>query len=536
MPASTRIVPPVEPPSGDPDPRRRPDRRTPDMAEPEALLERYRAARARRAVWEGHWQDCYDHALPNGLPFRGGGTPGERRVDRLFDGTAPDAVEQLAASLLSELTPPWSRWFGFQPGPALAGTERDRIAPMLDRAAGVVQSHFDRSNFAVEIHQAFLDLVTVGTASLLMEEASPGSPSSLRFTAVPLAEAVLEEGPDGRLDGTFRRSDATLAQILRRFPGAELPEEVRARTGEEPDRRFTLVEAVLPDDAAYRWGVVLDSGLAAPSWLAQGRFAQSPFVNFRWLKAPGETYGRSPVMKALPDIKTANKVVELVLKNASIAVTGIWQAEDDGVLNPATIRLVPGTIIPKAMGSAGLTPLANPGRFDVSQLVLDDLRGRIRHALMVDRLGPVDSARMTATEVLERSVEMARLLGATYGRLQAELMTPLLLRAVSILRRRGEIPDITVDGRLVELQHRSPLAQAQAQRDVQATLRWLDGVRALGTEATAAVDAAATARWLGEAFNVPAKLMRAGAAMPPRAPDLATTSDPVAVPAAVPHG
>src|SRR3546814_6808214 len=65
-------------------------------------------------------------------------------------------------------------------------------------------------------------------------------------------------------------------------------------------------------------------------------------------------------MKALPDIKTANKVVELILKNASIAVTGIWQADDDGVLNPATVRLVPGAIIPKAQGSAGLTPLAAP--------------------------------------------------------------------------------------------------------------------------------------------------------------------------------
>ena len=506
--------------------------RTKDLSEPEALLERYRVARDRRAVWESHWQDCYDHALPNGRPFRGDGTPGERRVDRLFDGTAPDAVEQLAASLLSELTPPWSRWFGFQPGPTLTGAERDRVAPLLDRAAGIVQAHFDRSNFAVEIHQAFLDLVTVGTASLLMEEAAPGAPSSLRFTAVPLAEAVLEEGPDGRLDATFRRSEATLAQILQRFPGADLPDELRKQAAETPDSRFPLVEAVLPDGTAYRWGVVLDSGLAKPSWLAQGRFAQSPFVNFRWLKAPGETYGRSPVMKALPDIKTANKVVELVLKNASIAVTGIWQADDDGVLNPTTIRLVPGTIIPKAVGSAGLTPLANPGRFDVSQLVLDDLRGRIRHALLVDRLGPVESARMTATEVLERSVEMARLLGATYGRLQAELMTPLVLRAVSILRRRGEIPDITVDGRLVELQHRSPLAQAQAQRDVQAALRWLDSVKALGPEAEATVDAAATAHWLGEAFGVPAKLMRAEVAAPAAAP--AATSVVVPPPSPAP--
>jgi len=311
-----------------PDPTASKRRRGAEPSEPEALLDRYRAARERRSVWESHWQECYDHALPNGRPFRGTGTPGERRVDRLFDGTAPDAVEQLAASLLSELTPPWSRWFGFQPGPALTGAERDRVAPMLDRAAGIVQAHVDRSNFAVEVHQAFLDLVTVGTACLLMEEAVPGSASSLRFTAVPLAEAVLEEGPDGRLDGTFRRSEATMAQILHRFPTAELPDAVSRRGVEEPDARFPLVEAVLPDGAAYRWAVVLDSGLADPSWLAQGRFAQSPFVNFRWLKAPGETYGRSPVMKALPDIKTANKVVELVLKNASIAVTGIWQAGD----------------------------------------------------------------------------------------------------------------------------------------------------------------------------------------------------------------
>ncbi len=144
--------------------------------------------------------------------------------------------------------------------------------------------------------------------------------------------------------------------------------------------------------------------------------SDSPVLAFRWLKSPGEIYGRSPVMKALPDIKTANKVVELILKNASIAVTGIWQADDDGVLNIANIELKPGSIIPKAVGSQGLKPLEMPGRFDISQLVLGDLRTRINHALLADKLAPIASARMTATEVLERSAEMALLLGATYGR------------------------------------------------------------------------------------------------------------------------
>lgn len=309
-----------------PDPARpRPGPPTPGRAA--ALLERFAQARNRRAGWESHWQDCYDYALPNGRPFRHGGTPGERRVDRLFDGTAPDGVEQLAASLLAQLTPPWSRWFGFVPGPELTDAGRDRIAPMLDRAATVVQAHFDRSNYAVEAHQAFLDLVTVGTASLLLEEAAPGEPSSLRFTAVPLADAVLDEGPQGRLDVTFRRAELTVAQIRHRFPAASLPETVRRAGADDPDARFPVVEAVEPDGVSYRWAVVLDSGEDEPPILAEGRFTQSPFLNFRWLKAPGEVYGRSPVMKALPDIRTANKVVELVLKNASIAVTGIWQAE-----------------------------------------------------------------------------------------------------------------------------------------------------------------------------------------------------------------
>ncbi|MGB7949880.1 MAG: portal protein, partial [Candidatus Binatia bacterium] len=214
------------------------------------------------------------------------------------------------------------------------------------------------------------------------------------------------------------------------------------------------------------------------------------------------------VMKALPDIKTANKVVELVLKNASIAVTGIWQVDDDGVINPATINLVPGTIIPKAVGSAGLRPLEAPGRFDVSQLILDQLRSRILKALLVDQLGQVNGPRMTATEVVERAAEMARILGATYGRLQSEMLTPLMSRAQGILARRGEILDLPIDEGIVVLDYKSPQARYQAQQDIQSTMVWLDAVRAMGPEALSAVDQPRAASWLGRALGVPEELIR----------------------------
>jgi hypothetical protein len=139
---------------------------------------------------------------------------------------------------------------------------------------------------------------------------------------------------------------------------------------------------------------------------------------------------------------------------------------------------------------------------------------------------------MTATEVLERSQETARVLGATYGRLQAELLTPLVARALSILSRRGEIDELALDGRTVQLQLRAPLAQLQAQKDVANTVGWIERVAALGDAGLATVDLAAAARWIGETMGVPAELIRpeaAEGAPPPDAP--APDAPPTAAPA-----
>ena len=438
--------------------------------------------------------------------------PGAKHSDKLFDGTAPDGVEQLSASLLSQLTPPWPRWFGLTLGPEIDEMDRHQATGALEGASNALQSHFDRSNFAVEMHQCYMDLVTVGTASLLFEEAPAGDPSAFRFTAVPLSQVVFEESADGRLDTTYRRSELTLAQFKQRFPKAPLPQDAARQAENNPAYNIAVLEAVYPENGRYRYLAILDGhgghhGPAEHTIIAEGRFQGSPFINFRWLKAPGEIYGRSPVMKALPDIKTANKVVELTLKNASIAVTGIWQADDDGVLNPASIKLAPGTIIPKAVGSAGLTPLNSPGRFDISELVLKDLRQNIRRALLVDKLGQPDAPRMTATEVVESSSEMARLLGATYGRLQSELLTPLISRGLVILARRGAVPEMQIDGHTVDLEYKSPLARQQAQRDTQNAMAWIDLISRLGPEAMAIVDRGKLVRWLAQAYSVPEDLL-----------------------------
>lgn len=186
------------------------------------ISDRYVKARKRRENWEPLWQDCYDYVLPQRGNFDGAASAGQIKNAQIYDATAMDAADQLAASLLGNLTPSWSQWFGLKPGPDLSPEEAEALAPVLEKAAKTIQDHFDRSNFAVEIHQCYLDLIIGGTASLCFEENDPGSFSAFRFNAIPLRHIALEEGTNGYLDGSYRTLLLTHAQIMERYPLAEL--------------------------------------------------------------------------------------------------------------------------------------------------------------------------------------------------------------------------------------------------------------------------------------------------------------------------
>lgn len=481
----------------------------PVVLPPADVLARFRVARTMRQNWESLWQECSDYTLP----YQQSSYGGLQKNTRLFDGTAGNAVDQLASSLLAQLTPPFSQWIGLAPGPMASESEKAFLGPILRETNEILQGHFDRSNFSVEMHQAFLDLVTYGTACLRFDETDPGEFSAFRFQTMRLTGMFFLDSAQGKLETSFCEISFSREELLARFPEAaeHLPDEKG-----NAEIRYPVLYAVTPrpQEGGHLLSFLLNIEDSTPVLLEQMAVETSPFIAFRWQKSAGEMYGRSPVMKALPDIKTANKVVELILKNASIAVTGIWLADDDGILNPANIKLVPGAIIPKAVGSAGLTPLKMPGNFDISQLILSDLRQKINHALLGDYIGSQDK-RMTATEVLERQSGLIQTLGATFGRLQGELLMPLALRAIHILQQRGEIADIPVDGRKVTLEYLSPLARAQGQRDVQATLNWIDTAQRYGDAAGQYLDIPATLKFLAKSLGVPSHLFQSPPVTPP---------------------
>ena len=381
------------------------------------LMQLYKKALDEREIWLNRWKTAMRYTIPTD----------DTDAAMLFDATASDAVDNLAASMYSLLTPPESLWINL--------VRESDLSPNPEIATDVLRAHLNDSNFYTTIHQCYTDLVVLGTACLFMAENPIGADSAFSFTAIPMKDIALLPGM------IFHTTSLPACDIMEKYPTITFPNQMKDTIKNNPQTPIRLVQSLVGSDFTA-WVDV--GGDFENNIVARGTFETNPYIIFRWSLVSGEIYGRGPVLRALPDIKTVNKVVELVLKNATIAVSGIWQADDDGVINLSNINLTPGAIIPKAVGSSGLTPLSSGADFDVSQIILHDLRDRIRHTLLADRLGLLSDKEMTATEILARNSDMIRILGATYGRLLHEFIKPLCERGLQILSRRGLIEPILV--------------------------------------------------------------------------------------------
>ena len=482
------------------------------MHDSNKYLERYEKAKAHRQNFVDLFEECYEYALPQRESFYYE-TAGQRRDDKIFDETAVVGVQEFASRLQSGLVPNFARWADLIAGSEIPKSERDFVDNDLDEITEYVFEVLQNSNFSQEVHEAFMDLA-VGTGVLCVDEGDAVNP--VRFSAIPLPHVVLDTGPDDKIDHVFReRKGIRNSEITILYPDAKLDPKVQQRAQRDPEGKCTLLEVLCKDyskknEEAYLLYVI---DMATKTYIKEQQFkgvGSNPYVCFRWSKCAGEVYGRGPLINALSAIKTTNLTIQLILENAQMAISGIYQMDDDGIINPDTINLVPGTIIPKSPQSGGLQPIQSAGRFDVADIVLSDMRLNIKRALYNDMLGNPDRTPASATEVAERMADLSRRIGSAFGRLQAELVQPVLQRVIYILKKQGRIELPTVNGREVKIRSSSPLAQAQSNQDITAVSRFLELVNAyFGPDTTnVLINSEETAIHLAKKFGVPDGLIR----------------------------
>ena len=122
--------------------------------------------------WEDHWQEILDYVMPRKADVITLRTKGEKRTEILFDSTAIQANTLLAASLQGTLTSPSLPCYLLLRDKEL--NEDEEVARFLEDTARRMYDAFNDSNFNTEVHEMYLDLTSIGTGCLFVEESKRG--------------------------------------------------------------------------------------------------------------------------------------------------------------------------------------------------------------------------------------------------------------------------------------------------------------------------------------------------------------------------
>ena len=487
------------------------------------LAKRAEKAQGHKSNWDAMLSDAYEFALPMRNTYNSQ-APGQQKMDRVFDSTAINSVQNFASILQQGVTPPFQEFLDFLPGVDIPEQNQEEARKQLKEKQKQFFEIVHASNFDLAIAEFNTDLA-VGTASMLVMEGTDDKP--LNHIAVPNSQISIDEGAFGSVDGVFRRHNKPLRVLEIEWPDMKegIKAELRAEEKDNPGATANLVEGTYYDNEAdnYVYQVLLTGTGSDESTVTGGKQGSAsdariivertmdvhPWIITRWIKVAGEVYGRGPLLFSLPDIKTLNKAKEFILQRASFDVAGMWEAVDDGVMNPDLIEITPGAVISVA-ASGNLRGLAPASNMDVSQLVVQDLQMSIKESLLDESLpseaGPVRSP----TEIIERVKRLQQKTGTPLARYMSEFLEPWANRCLSILHNKGIMENrLKVDGKIIKIKPTSPLAQQQNLQELQDVLQYIQIAQGLGPEVFAlGVKVEEVPEWLGKKLAIDPKLMR----------------------------
>lgn len=427
----------------------------------------------RRANWENHWEQIAQYILPRKQGFVGMRSEGEQKMRYVYDSTAIHANELLASALHGLATNPASKWFGLRMT-VDDMNEIDQVRTYLSDVEGYMwaKMYAPGTNFATSLHESYLELGAFGTAVMFIGERIDGG---LLTDSRPLHECYISQNEEGVVDTLFRRRQYTTRQLwlLGKTRGWDLPSRIEeaADSGKWEEKHWVVhgvtpreernIDSKAPNDMAWASTYFLENGLHK---LDEGGFPEFPYLVPRWTLLPGEQYGRCPAMTALPDVKMLNVMMLTLIKALQKAVDPPLWLPYEGAVGPT--RTIPGGV---NFYKGDRMPQLHPTSLQGIQVVteaMEQLRDKIRQTFYSDVVQTYQHDReMTAFEVEQRQQERMRLMGPLVGRLESELLGPLIDRVYGIMERKGELPVAPemLDNQEFIVEYVSPLANVQKQ-------------------------------------------------------------------------
>jgi hypothetical protein len=482
-----------------------------------SLIKYYEKLREERGTFESHWREIAEYIIPNKDAINAKKTPGEKKFTELYDATAVHSNELLASALHGMLTNPTTPWFGLTTGvPAL--DRDDEVRKWLQEAVRALLNMMNNSNFQTEIHEVYLDLGSFGTAALLIDE---DDTDVFRFLSMPIYEVYIDENYKGVVGSVLRCFKKPIKDIVDEFGAEKFEERELKELLKNPHKEMEILHVVGENTKYNPYKIEVGNKKYFTEYVLKDKkivldskgYNTFPLAIPRWTKISGEKYGRSPGMKALPDIKMVNQIMKVTLRGAQKAIDPPLQAPDDGTMGP--IRTTPGAINYYRAGTDDrIESLQTGARVDIGFDIVEQVKTQIRSAFFIDQLQLREGPQMTATEVMQRTEEQLRLMAPILSRQHNELLKPVVDRCFEIAQRRGLLPPLPAKlAKLekIDVQYTSMIARAQKTAELESFNRMLGLLGPIiQIDPTVAdnLDCDAGFEWAAQTLSLPYELIR----------------------------
>lgn len=447
--------------------------------EKEKLLKKFEECVAEKT----RFQDLYDDVYKYGMPERYNNIKdvnekGAKNTFEIFSSSFIQACEGFVQRVQNLLFPVNSPWIDLETGYRYkiddnVKSQKENIDKELEKIAGNLNAFKDCSNFDKIATQFCYELIA-GTGVMLVKEGTTSNP--LIFVNIPFKDIYIVDGVNGEADMFFRKLKVKNRLVSETWKGA-----VWEYDSDAEDTEVEFLEATYYDYKKRLWNYeVINKNKDVAIYKRESK--TSPFVDLRWGKLTGESYGRGQGLKVIADVKTQNLIKKYSLQGLAFTIPAFTITEDADI---DKFRIEPGVLNPVRSNISTNPPIQQipvNQQPDLNQYNINQLEMDIKRGMMASTIPNDPSRRTTATEVAERVAELRNSTANTFGTF-LEFERRLIARMIDVLQSFGYISDAieprNFDGYEFKIKINTELANQQASLEVQRTIQAISYLQAL---------------------------------------------------------
>ena len=463
------------------------------MPDIEKIIRQNNQLSGKNADWRSYHQDLATFGLPRKAYITTPRITGERiNLNFLYDQTAVRSVKKFVGGFFSNLTNPATKWYGF----TLQNQNRmtKNIEIFFRDVTEIQLAIQSRTNLYNVFKEFFADYGVFGTSTIAKHK---DPKTKINYMMIPIEQVNIVDDAHGRTTDVYRNFKLTLDQAYGLW-GKKAGEQVLEGMKEKPNNQADFLHYVGPRER-YNPYMLDNTNMKFQSlWIAkqgsnkgahlieEGGFDRLPYYVGRYWKDASETFGFSPMMDVLADIKLINACVKTWLRRAMKEASPAWQVPDKSFALPLNFNSDAINYRDPSVPADAVTPLGiSNGAFSITKEFIEYIKNNIEEGFFVQvfqAFADITKA-MTVPEVQARIQEGMIQLGPIVSQCQYEVLDPLNIDTFFDLLEMGVFPDVPeeLSGEEFYPVYESPLALAQKQTSMQSMDQFMARAQGIGS-------------------------------------------------------